>query len=147
MRDMFYNYDHNINKKEYPRPICNCDCNSLTNYGGAQMLKNKLGKAYGVRGKANSAFDLFFYIDGRIDDTGVLSMIDADKFTLEILSKEEKVITTVSGERFALDTLKFTVNATDDILPYGIYRINLKMEYEDETYILFSTRDAILSIM
>ena len=145
-RDMFYEYEHNINKKEYPpmRPIDHPK--KAISVHGAELLRNVKGDVLGVKAKANSDFTLYFYIDGEVEDGSVEELIDASEFFLQIIGADDEAIGEFKGEKYSSDTIKFDMGASDDSMPFGNYRMRLVMNYNLMPYELFSEKDAILSI-
>lgn len=146
MRDMFYNYEHDINKKDFPMIHFDNRHKISENYHGLDYVWNAAGDILGVKADRNSTFDVYFYLDGEVEGGTLEELIDAAEFYLEIFNAKGKVIESLEAEKSANNTLKITVEANDSKLPNGIYKLRLNMTYENQTYTLFKENDAILYI-
>lgn len=64
MKDMFYNYDNNIDKKEYPHPIFFPEqVNILDSTNNVKLISDIKGNEIGVEVKQNTDFDLYFTLE------------------------------------------------------------------------------------
>lgn len=147
MRSMFYNYEHDIDKKIYP-PIESCDCPENSNtFSNVQLLINAAGKMLGVTATSSTPFTLYFYLDGEVEDGSIVELLDAAKFFLRIYSsKSDELIGEISADVYSDDTISAQIDPYRYNLNHGIYRLQLIMRYQDRDYELFSKESAILSI-
>lgn len=147
MRSMFYNYEHDIDKKIYPPiKLCGCPENSNT-FSSAQLLRNAAGKMLGVAATSDTPFTLYFYLDGEVEDGSIVELLDTAKFFLRIYSsKSDELISEILAEAYSDDTVSVQVDPHQYNLNYGTYRLQLMMQYQDRDYELFSKESAILYI-
>jgi len=147
MKDMFYNYDHDINKKEYPPAPRHHIPKNADSFSGVKILRNALGDTLGVVAKQNSIFDLYFYLDGEVEGGSVADLIADATFRLEIIGKDQKVFYSFPAEIYSLDTLRVQVIASDeDSFGYGVYKLKLIMTLDGDDFTMLSENNAILSI-
>lgn len=144
---MFYNYEHDIDKKIYP-PIepCNCPENSNT-FSSVQLLRTVAGKMLGVAATSDTPFTLYFYLDGEVEDGSIVELLDTAKFFLRIYSsKSDELIGEILAGAYSDDTVSVQVDPHQYNLSCGTYRLQLIMQYQDRNYELFSKESAILYI-
>ena len=63
MKDMFYNYDHNINKDLQKKPFPPDYPDILESDPNISIVKDAKGREIGVRVKQGASFTLYFYLD------------------------------------------------------------------------------------
>ena len=146
MKDMFYNYEHDIDKKDFPILHFEKKYKVSENYHGVEYIRNAAGDILGVKSDRNSTFDVYFYLDGSVENGSIFDLVNQSQFYLEILNSKGKVITKLEAIKFSSDTLKITIEANDSIMPNGLYSLRLTMIYEDKAYTLFKENDATLYI-
>lgn len=154
MKDMFYNYEHNINRKISPKlPVY--DMPKMINVcGNAERLLNAKGDMLGVKGKINSKFYLYFDFVGEVvDDNGLFESTLRDALAnsilhFDVLDKKSEVVASFVPELSEyIDEIRVQIFTSEDgPLKYGVYRMHLYFEKEDGIYTLFSDEDGILSI-
>jgi len=145
-KDMFYNYDYNINEKKFPEPIVWHDCHkhNVAFAGGAVPLTNVKGEVLGLLAKRNSDFNIYFSLSDLCGD-GMINEIMESDVVCNILNRRHKVMCSPEVYKFSDDVLVAQVHAGDE-LPYGNYRVELYAMINGEKYILFADTDGILSI-
>ena len=155
MKDMFYNYDYNIDAKTFPEPLhwCNCGEHAVAFAGGAVPLTNAKGDVLGLIAKRNSDFDIFFSLDDAYGESMIARILEC-QVVCNILTKDHKIV--LSPEIFKFDdhTLIAKVHASDDTIPYGVYRVEVYALIPDPQligsepvkYTIFADSDGILSI-
>ena len=146
MKDMFYNYEHDIDKKDFPILHFEKKHKVSENYHGVDYIRNAAGDILGVKSDRNSTFDVYFYLDGSVENGSIFDLVNHSQFYLEILNAKGKVINKLEAIKFSSDTLKITIEANDSIMPNGLYNLRLTMIYEDKAYTLFKENDATLYI-
>ncbi len=147
MKDMFYNYEYNLNEKKFPEPLIwhNCHEHPVAFAGVAVPLTNVKGDVLGLLAKRNSDFNIYFCLEDLCGDGMMNEIMDSD-VVCNILTKDQKVVLSPAVYKFSEDTLVVQVHATDDTLPYGNYRIDLYAIIQDQKYTIFADTDGILSI-
>lgn len=152
MKDMFYNYDYNLDKKTYPEPLIWHDCHghAVAFAGGAVPLTNAKGDVLGLLAKRNSDFDIYFTLDDLCGDEMIARIMDSE-IICNILAKDHKVLLSPEVIKYDNHTLIAKVHASDDTIPYGVYRVELyakviRLGVEPVKYTLFAENDGILSI-
>lgn len=154
MKDMFYNYEHNINKKTSPKLAEYDQPKMLDICGNAERLCNAKGDMLGIKGKVNSKFYLYFDFFGEVtDDEGFFEGTLRDALAnavlhFDVLDKKHEVVASFEPELSDyLDEIRVQVYTSEDgPLKYGVYRMHLYFETDEGVYSLFSEEDGILSI-
>lgn len=147
MRDMFYNYEHNIDKKDcLPPPFIDFPKNA-EGYYGADLVFNAKGDCIGVKAKEDSDFDLFFTLDGFVEGSDIYSLLNSASFVLDIISSKNKLVASITPEVFDEHNLKAHIEAHDGLIPADIYGMRLTMFYNEKEYAIFKESDAILRII
>ena len=147
MKDMFFNYDHNINKKEcqeihwYNKPLKN-----MVGYSDLQVVTNIKGDLIGVSVFKNNPIKLYFYIDGDID--GNFDIDDKlSNITFEIIDKNEEHKVRITKEVICKNgEIIVYIPAEENILEQDIYKLKLTAIIEDEPHTLFAEQDAFLEV-
>jgi hypothetical protein len=145
MRDMFYNYEHNIDRKDYMPPHFQESPKSADGLSNAELVFNAKGDCLGVKAKKESDFDLFFSLEGFIDGSSIYEVLNSATFVLEIFSSKGKFATSLYGEAF--DDTSLVVHVPADTLSADIYNLKLTMILNEKNYVLFSQGDSILHII
>jgi len=154
MKDMFYNYEHHINRKNYPVTPPYDTPKSLNACGNVEVLRNAKGDEIGVKGKVNSKFNLFFRFSGdAYDDNGVFEqplryVLEDSKLYFDVLDKKRDVVASFVPELSPYaDEIRVTVYTSEEgPLKYGVYKMHLYFETEEGIYTIFSDEDGILSV-
>lgn len=145
MKDMFYNYEHNIDRKDYPEfPPCEFPRQPEGHYG-AEPVFNAHGDCLGVKAKADSKFDLFFSFEGEIEGSDIYSFLSEGYFILGLYSSKSKLVASFTGEKFDDNNLVVHIDSSE--LPCDIYSMMLIATYKENTYTLFNEGDGILHII
>lgn len=147
MKDMFFNYDHNINKKECPeidayyQPPKN-----MVGYGDMQIIKNIKGDTIGVSAQKNNPIKLYFYLDGDINGNCFFDDKLTD-ITFKIIdSNIEHNVRIVKHAECQWGEIFIYIPAEENTLEQDIYKISLTAFVDGELYTLFSEQDAFLEI-
>ena len=146
-KDMFYNYDYNINEKKFPEPIVWHDCHmhNVAFAGSAVPLMNVKGEVLGLLAKRNSDFNIYFSLSYLCGD-GMINEIMESDVICNILDAEHNIILSPEVYKFSDDVLVAQVHAINDVLPYGSYKVELYAMINNEKYTLFADTDGVLSI-
>jgi len=147
MKDMFYNYDYNLEEKEFPEPLFWHDCHDhpVAFAGGAVPLTNVKGDVLGLLAKRNSDFEIFFNLSDLCGDGMIYQIMNSD-VVCDIIDSDYKVLLSPAVYKYSENVLVVQVHASDDIIPYGNYRVDLYTELNGIKYTLFAPTDGILSI-
>jgi len=150
MRDMFYNYDHHINKKDYPEEQNIKKQKTLEGYADMQIIYNIKGDFIGVSTKQGNPIKLYFSFSGDIDDDiDVISYLN--NFSFKIVNVLHEPIITEADARITpthnFNEIEVYIPAELNTLKKDVYRMELSCIIDDETYTLFSEQDAILEII
>lgn len=149
MRSMFYDYDHSVDGKEYP-PVQVSEPPKLSaDFSGATVIRNAKGDALGVRAKVGSPFDLYFYLDGYVENGSIEELLsnESNRFFLQTFhDKSKEFIGETEAEPTDDNSLKVTIYPEYLGLKEGIYRMRLILISDDAQYTLFSEDSAILSL-
>ena len=156
MKDMFYNYEHRINVKEYSEGPFFGHRRTLEYTNGAHPLHNAKGEELGIKAKMNSKFKLYFDLEGLDPNIDLRAILESSTLHFDVLDfKREKVAEFVPVLDDVEDLITVNLIAAEDpekenVLRYGVYRMHLYIEQPipggTETFTIFSDRDGILSI-
>ncbi len=175
MRDMFYNYDHNIEKDVCPiHPLPVEFPEVLASAENISIVNDAKGNEIGVRVKKGMPFTLYFYLD----DFYTGRSITHDYETCEEVLKSNTIFTVFSGKHKEIFTISYPTREIFDLnlselcinvpmtsllkseneneepkliecaslLTSDTYRISLSLEFDDGSYKLFSESDGLLIV-
>lgn len=146
---MFYNYDHNINKKVYPKPLfINLPPEEPTGYSNMTAVVNVKGDMIGVSGKKNNRITLYFNLFGKTD----IRLIRSIRF--DIVDKYHESLINTSWYTGALNPnmtfidnqIKVDIPAEMNTLEEGLYRFKLQVNIDNEWYTVFSEKDSFIEV-
>ena len=147
MKSMFYNYEHDINKKEYPRPLLEPETpEELVSYADMQMIYNATGELLGVSGRQHSKLHFYFHFYGDIDGSPIWTKLKNLNFYI-INRWNQKVISKIPNLALQENEVCIEISSEENTLNKGIYRLHLDAEVDGETCTLFSEHDGILEII
>lgn len=150
MSNMFYNYDHNIDRE------LNCELEppkipSLPQSTTTALLYNIKGDALGIEVKHQMPFTIYFHLEeafGRsLDKLLANHLVEFKLFTREdkeILNKQFNGL-----DIFNTNTNDLTISVTQEdasLLKQESYKINLSLVGESDFYNLFSRSDGLLVV-
>jgi len=149
-RDMFYNYDHHLNRKDYLQEEILDDDKKLNSFTDMQIIYNIKGEYVGVSCKKGAPIKLYFVFDGDIDgDIDILGYLEDFKFSIvdvlhEVLISEEDAVITRT-ENF--NEIEIYIPSEKNTLKHDVYRMMLDCTIDGENYTLFSEADGILEVI
>lgn len=147
MRDMFYNYEHNIADKEYPPMKPKEPHKHATDFSGADLIYNIKGDILGIRAKIDQPFRLYFYLDGEVEDGSITELMSEAVFYIQIYhNKSNELLGELKADTDIDNTLVAQIDPAEFNMSYGVYRLKLIMNYNMCDYELFSRDSSILSI-
>ena len=133
MKDMFYNYDHNIDRDVDPiRPIPVKPPKVLAGDKDSFVVKNAKGDEIGVRVKKGMPFTLYFYLE----DYDTHRPVNTDYETIEEILKSNTILTVENGRHQEVFTLSrrtsevFDFNLSELCIPVPMSAL-LQSEDED----------------
>ena len=154
MKDMFYNYDHNIIKKEWPEPNWNKRPNKLDGYSGQYIVKDWKDNEIGIRVHQGTPIKLHFDFSGHIDkDTDIETFLNYEynTITLQIVDIFHNVLIEKTYKDAVKDnSLDVEITEEEDLknLKKDTYYIRLYINTQLlEKYTLYDERDGFLSII
>ena len=164
MKNMFYNYDHNIKKDLQAAPhfpfgypaILESDPN-------ISIIKDAKGREIGVRVKQGMPFTLYFYLDDYMTARKISELPAACDYVIksichfEIVSARHKVIYSAeynAAEIFNTNTSKLAINVpleAASLLKKDTYRMRLTLtgligDLDGKIYTLFDDDDGLLIV-
>lgn len=149
-RDMFYNYEHHLNRKEYPEEDVVESIKKLNSYADMQIIYNIKGDFIGVSTKQGNPIKLYFSFSGDIDDDiDVISYLN--DFSFKIVNVLHEPLITEANASITpthnFNEIEVYIPAEANTLKKDIYRMELSCNIDGENYTLFSEQDAILEII
>ena len=93
MKDMFVNYDNDIEKKVVPPHLhFNDRPHILESEDNISIVRNALGNELGIKVKHNTAFNLYLYLDGRVNGESVDNLVINSQLTFQVFSLRHKLV-------------------------------------------------------
>ena len=147
--DMFYNYEHHINKKSQDKQD-NLNTNNIIGNADMQIIYNIKGEFVGISTKKGNPIRLYFSFEGDIDgDIDISSYLMDFKFSI-VNVLHEPLIFNETNALFRLsdnfNELEIYIPAENNTLLQDVYRMQLSCTINGNEYVLFSESDGILEI-
>ena len=93
MKDMFVNYDNDIEKKVVPPHLhFNDRPHILESEDNISIVRNALGNELGIKVKHNTAFNLYLYLDGWVNGESVDNLVTNSQLTFQVFSLRHKLV-------------------------------------------------------
>ena len=93
MKDMFVNYDNDIEKKVVPPHLhFNDRPHILESEDNISIVRNALGNELGIKVKHNTAFNLYLYLDGCVNGESVDNLVANSQLTFQVFSLRHKLV-------------------------------------------------------
>ena len=167
MKDMFYNYDYNINKRllsHKKEPAFFDQDVILTGNPNIMIIKDIKGREIGVRVKQGMPFTLYFYLDDystaekASDRPDLCELVLNCKAQLAIFSCRRHISPFEPielspeniADNFNLETSTLAITVPQDkanLLDKDSYRIRLRLiDKEDNFYEVYSENDGLLIV-
>lgn len=150
MKDMFYNYDHHINRKEYPEQPVDPEKGKLEGYSGQWIVYDYKGNEIGIRVYQYAPIRLHFDFSGNIDgDPKIRGFLNNNPITLEIINNFHTVlIKREYRNQIKHNSLDIEIIDDENVLKKDVYYMNLYITLETgERYNLYNEKDGFLSII
>ena len=93
MKDMFVNYDNDIEKKVTPPHLhFNDRPHILESEDNISIVRNVLGNELGIKVKHNTAFKLYLYLDGWVNDESIDKLVLNSQLNFQVFSLRHKLV-------------------------------------------------------
>ena len=151
MKDMFVNYDNDIEKKAVPLHLhFNDKPHILESEDNISIVHNALGNELGIKVKHNTAFKLYLYLDGWVNDESVDTLVLNSKLTFQVFSLRHKLVfekTFDAVDYYDVESNWIVVPITQEeseIFDIDSYKICATLTWPDGKYELYSENDGLL---
>lgn len=153
MKDMFYNYDNNIDKKNYPIiHYPQDDSKILESNPTLSLVVDVKGNEIGVCARHTIPFELFFMMDGCVENSSIEELVmSCTSVCFRVVDYWHKIVL----EKVFLpdecyigdDTIKIALNQSDvDNFKQETYNMNLTLYWPGGSYTLYSEDNGFLTI-
>jgi hypothetical protein len=152
MKDMFVNYDNPTTiRKHHHKPIP-AETKILESLDNISIIKNAMGNEIGVRVKWGTAFNLYLYLDGWVEDSTIDALVSECELKVKVIDGRHKVA--LEKTLNAIDVYEpigsyLTINFTQEeakLLAIDSYKMCITLSYPDGEYELFSESDGLLIV-
>ena len=151
MKDMFVNYDNDIEKKVVPPHLhFNDRPHILESEDNISIVRNALGNELGIKVKHNTAFKLYLYLDGWVNDESVDNLVINSQLTFQVFSLRHKLVfekTFNAVDYYNAESNWIVVPITQEeseIFDIDSYKICATLTWPDGKYELYSENDGLL---
>lgn len=151
MKDMFVNYDNDIEKKVVPPHLhFNDRPHILESEDNISIVRNALGNELGIKVKHNTAFNLYLYLDGCVNGESIDTLVINSQLTVQVFSLRHKLVLEKTFD--ALDYYDVESNwivvpiTQEESEKFDIdsYKICATLTWPDGKYELYSENDGLL---
>lgn len=151
MKDMFVNYDNDIEKKAVPPHLhFNDRPHILESEDNISIVRNALGNELGIKVKHNTAFNLYLYLDGWVNGESVDTLVLNSQLTFQVFSLRHKLVfekTFNAADYYDIESNWIVVPITQEeseIFDIDSYKICATLTWQDGKYELYSENDGLL---
>ena len=151
MKDMFVNYDNDIEKKVVPPHLhFNDRPHILESEDNISIVRNALGNELGIKVKHNTAFNLYLYLDGWVNGESVDTLVLDSQLTFQVFSLRHKLVfekTFNAADYYDVESNWIVVPITQEeseIFDIDSYKICATLTWPDGKYELYSENDGLL---
>ena len=151
MKDMFVNYDNDIEKKVVPLHLhFNDRPHILESEDNISIVRNALGNELGIKVKHNTAFNLYLYLDGWVNGESVDNLVVNSQLTFQVFSLRHKLVfekTFNAADYYDVESNWIIVPITQEeseIFDIDSYKICATLTWPDGKYELYSENDGLL---
>lgn len=148
MKNMFYNYDNNIDHKVSSKPPFRQEpCNKLDTDSRAEYLYNVKGDLLGIKVLVDTKVDLYFRFESD-NEADLYNLLRNNLLSFKVLDfKYEEVVSFPVEVLENLNEAKVElITSEEGPLKQGTYRLQLTVELEDGFYTLYSPSSGILTV-
>ena len=151
MKDMFVNYDNDIEKKVAPPHLhFNDRPHILESEDNISIVRNALGNELGIKVKHNTAFNLYLYLDGWVNGESVDNLVANSQLTFQVFSLRHKLVfekTFNAADYYDVESNWIVVSITQEeseIFDIDSYKICATLTWPGGKYELYSENDGLL---
>ena len=151
MKDMFVNYDNDIEKKVVPPHLhFNDRPHILESEDNISIVRNALGNELGIKVKHNTAFNLYLYLDGWVNGESVDNLVANSQLTFQVFSLRHKLVfekTFNAADYYDVESNWIVVSITQEeseIFDIDSYKICATLTWPGGKYELYSENDGLL---
>ena len=151
MKDMFVNYDNDIEKKVVPPHLhFNDRPHILESEDNISIVRNALGNELGIKVKHNTAFNLYLYLDGCVNGESIDTLVLNSQLTVQVFSLRHKLVlekTFDAADYYDVESNWIVVPITQEEsekFDIDSYKICATLTWPDGKYELYSENDGLL---
>ena len=151
MKDMFVNYDNDIEKKVVPPHLhFNDRPHILESEDNISIVRNALGNELGIKVKHNTAFNLYLYLDGCVNGESIDTLVLNSQLTFQVFSLRHKLVfekTFHAADYYDVESNWIVVPITQEEsekFDIDSYKICATLTWPDGKYELYSENDGLL---
>ena len=151
MKDMFVNYDNDIEKKVVPPHLhFNDRPHILESEDNISIVRNALGNELGIKVKHNTAFNLYLYLDGCVNGESIDTLALNSQLTFQVFSLRHKLVfekTFDAADYYDVESNWIVIPITQEEsekFDIDSYKICATLTWPDGKYELYSENDGLL---
>ena len=151
MKDMFVNYDNDIEKKVVTPHLHFKDRpHILESEDNISIVRNALGNELGIKVKHNTAFNLYLYLDGCVNGESVDNLVTSSQLTFQVFSLRHKLVfekTFDAADYYDAESNWIVVPITQEEsekFDIDSYKICATLTWSGGKYELYSENDGLL---
>ena len=151
MKDMFVNYDNDIEKKVVPPHLhFNDRPHILESEDNISIVRNALGNELGIKVKHNTAFNLYLYLDGCVNGESIDTLVLNSQLTFQVFSLRHKLVfekTFDAADYYDVESNWIVVPITQEEsekFDIDSYKICATLTWPGGKYELYSENDGLL---
>ena len=151
MKDMFVNYDNDIEKKVVPPHLhFNDRPHILESEDNISIVRNALGNELGIKVKHNTAFNLCLYLDGWVNGESVDTLVLNSQLTFQVFSLRHKLVfekTFDAADYYDVESNWIVIPITQEEsekFDIDSYKICATLTWPGGKYELYSENDGLL---
>ena len=153
MKDMFVNYDNDIEKKAVPPHFhINKKPKILESVDNISIAHDALGNEIGVKVKHNVGFYLYFYLDGWVNSDSVDRLVQESSLNFKVFSLRnklvfEKTVPAIDIYDDETNCLWLEISQSEsEIFDIDSYKMCATLLWDGGSYELFSKNDGLLIV-
>ena len=151
MKDMFVNYDNDIEKKVVPPHLhVNEKPHILESVDNISIVRNAIGNELGIKVKHNTAFNLYLYLDGWVNGDSVDTLVINSQLVFQVFSLRHKLVfekVINAADYYDVESNWIVLPITQEeseIFDIDSYRICATLAWPGGKYELYSEKDGLL---
>ena len=151
MKDMFVNYDNDIEKKVVPPHLhINDKPHILESTDNIAIVRNAVGNEVGIKVKHNTAFNLYLYLDGWVNGESVDNLVANSQLVFQVFSLRHKLVFEKvfnAADYYDVESNWIVVPVSQEeseIFDIDSYKICATLGWPGGKYELYSENDGLL---